>query len=133
MINRSFGFLVIGAILLNLPACSTSTRQQMSGQVTYGGKPVPFGEIYFDPDEAKGNTGPQGVGEIRNGEYVTRPGFSPGPGLHLVRITGYDGVVPAGPEAAMYPNGKPWAFGEYQTHVEIKAGETRKDFHVPEK
>jgi hypothetical protein len=66
----------------------------LSGTVTFAGKPVPKGMIFFDPDPAKGGAGPQGAAVISDGKYSTAldgQGVRPGP--YLVRINAFDGKV----------------------------------------
>ncbi|HWL08387.1 MAG TPA: hypothetical protein VNQ76_08285 [Planctomicrobium sp.] len=46
-------------------------RFQVSGIVKFDGEPLPFGTIVFEPDSSKGNSGPQGFAEIKNGVYDT--------------------------------------------------------------
>lgn len=46
-------------------------RYQISGHVNFDGKPLPFGTITFEPDASKGNQGPQGFANIRDGIFDT--------------------------------------------------------------
>ena len=66
------------------------------------------GRIYFAPDPARGNDGPQGYAPIENGRYYTAKGGEPAAGGPVVvRIDGYY------PPTADYPHGKP-LFIEYK-------------------
>jgi hypothetical protein len=62
----------------------------MSGTVTFSGRPVPYGEVVFEPDPAKGNRGPQAHCPINNGRYATRPGFGVPEGPVVVVVSGCD-------------------------------------------
>lgn len=71
----------------------------VSGTVTFNGKPVPMGQIYFDPDGRAGNTdGPQGFARIVNGQFTTalEGGSGVRGGAYIIRVQGFDGKV--GPE-----------------------------------
>lgn len=64
-------------------------RYHISGQVTYEGKPVPYGQIRFVPDSAAGNSGPAGFSEIIDGKFDTRlAGKGTVGGPHTVFIDG---------------------------------------------
>jgi len=66
-------------------------RFDLSGTVTYDGKPVPAGFIVFEPETAAGNSGPASQADIRDGKYRTLPGRGTIGGPHVVRIFGFDG------------------------------------------
>jgi len=62
-------------------------RYEVSGTVSFGGAPVPYGSIQFQPDLSKGNSGPIGYATIVNGQYSTAnggKGMVPGPNLVIV-------------------------------------------------
>ena len=90
------------------------TKVHVAGSVVYEGKPVPAGEIYFDPDVTKKHDGSQGFARIKDGKFDTREFDKPvNPGPHVVRILGFDGKQ--APEA---PFGRP-LFPEYQTNRDV--------------
>src|SRR5206468_6626683 len=66
----------------------------ISGTVTYQGKPVPVRNIVFKPDTSAGNKGAAAFAKIKDGHYDTSLGDSRGTvgGPHLVRIQGRDGI-----------------------------------------
>jgi len=67
-------------------------RYQVSGSVTFNGSPVPYGNVQFQPDLGKGNSGPAGYATIIDGKYSTADGGKgvvPGP--HQVIIIGMKG------------------------------------------
>lgn len=65
-------------------------RYKLSGEITFAGQPIPNGQIVFTPDNAKGNSGPQGVATIKDGKYDTSTieGRGVGGGPTVIRVTG---------------------------------------------
>ena len=68
-------------------------RVEIFGTVTWKGKPVPMGLVFFTPDAAKGNRGPQGFALIKDGRFDTRFEKSKGTvtGPHTVMINACNG------------------------------------------
>src|SRR5262245_56260581 len=66
----------------------------ISGNVTFSGKPIPVGRIYFSPDSSKGNIGLTGYADIKEGKYDSSVSGGRGiaGGATVVRIEGSDGV-----------------------------------------
>ena len=65
---------------------------EVSGAITFDGKPVPAGRIDFFPDFSKGNDGPQGYAIIKDGTFDTRKdGLGHVGGPMVIRIEGFDG------------------------------------------
>ena len=100
-------------------------RYDLSGTVTFAGKPIPAGSIVFQPDSSAGNSGPQGVAEIRDGQYDTADGKGLIGGPHIVRITGFDGVAENEMEVV------PPLFAEYQIKSDLPKESGTMDFEVP--
>ena len=98
-------------------------RQRVSGKITFGGKPVPGGQIIFEPDGIVGNRGPQGSAQIVDGHYETGKSGPVG-GAQVARITGLDSK----PGGAVAP--RP-LFNPYEFKVDLGKGTTTKDFDVP--
>ena len=123
---------MIGVFLLALllPGCGGTEPANVvhvSGTVNYRGKPIPLGMIVFEPDPAKGNSGPQGHAEIKDGKFDSRSskkGAVVGP--LIVRIVGGDGVAPE----PFTPFGK-LLFEEYTTRVNLARDATTLSFDVP--
>ena len=66
------------------------TLYEVSGTVLYEGKPVPMGQIRFNPD----GDGTQGFATIRDGKYTTTvEGRGVVGGSHTIQILAYDGKV----------------------------------------
>lgn len=99
---------------------SGPTRYHLSGTVTFDGKPVPAGTIYFEPA-----SGPAGSAEIKNGYYDTRSGKGVVGGQHRVLIEGFDGNAPT---TGGY--GKP-IFRPFRTDENLPTSNTTKNFDVP--
>jgi hypothetical protein len=86
---------------------------RLSGKVTYKGKPLQNGTVFFMPDESKGTVGPPAVGSItENGSYVLSTESS-GDGVivgtHKVGITGLE-PNPVSGESAPDPASAPEDF-----------------------
>jgi len=96
------------------------TRYRVSGKVTFGGRPVPYGEVLFTPDSSKGNSGPQGIATIQNGKYDTvgsrAPGVAGGPTIVQVM-------------ALSDASGK--LLCEYQFGVELPKSNSTQDIDIP--
>lgn len=101
-------------------------RVDLSGKVTYAGKPVPYGEMVFTPDTKKGNKGPAGAATIKDGQYRTQSGMGPVAGAQIVRISGFGSEVSG-------PDGRKPLFTEYSTETSVAADKPTLDFDVPEK
>src|SRR5687767_10405299 len=89
---------VVAAAVVALAACGCSSKPklaQLSGKVTFKGKPVPAGWISFTPDVAAGGLGQTKVLQIKDGVYDSSKEREPGltPGQYLIRIAGFDGKV----------------------------------------
>lgn len=72
------------------------TLAKVSGKVTYEGKPVPHGTVFFIPDESKGTVGPSAVGSLTSDGSFVMSTESAGDGVivgsHKVGITGVEPV-----------------------------------------
>jgi len=80
--------------VLGLAALAGCAREEklyrVSGAVTYDGKPVAKGLIFFDPQAE----GPQGFANIVGGKYDTgQQGKGVRGGAYNVRVNGFDGKV----------------------------------------
>lgn len=104
---------------------------QLSGKITFKGKPVPSGFVIFEPDGAQGNQGAPGRAEIIDGQYDTRGerghGIVGGP--HRVRIVGMDGGS-HGQTAGEIGLPNP-LFAEYTVTEDLPKQDGEKDFEVP--
>jgi len=117
------------AILLPvaLGGCGGDRVYNLSGAVTFQGKPVPTGHIVFEPDASAGNNGPPAFAKIKDGHYDTRvlDGRGTIGGPHVVTIHGRDGI-PRGELLSGLP-----LFRDYNTKVELPKADGKQDFDVP--
>lgn len=118
---------VAGAVLI--AGCGERERlYDVSGTITFEGKPIPKGLIFFDPDpSSKGTPGTQGFANIENGKYDTAipgKGRGIGGGAYTIRIGGFDGKE--GPEA---PFGQ-FLFPEHQLSKELPPRNQTFDYDV---
>ncbi len=92
-LSKYFCLLLLAIAATVFTGCGGGPKTfDVSGTVTFDGKPIPAGRIDFFPDFAKGNDGPQGFAIIKNGKFDTRQaGQGHGGGALLVRIEGFDG------------------------------------------
>ncbi len=115
--------LPLAALLLG---CGGERSFNLSGTVTYQGKPVPAGQIIFEPDASAGNKGPAAYAKIKDGRYDTSAeGHGTVGGPHLVRIHGRDGI----PRGELL-NGLP-LFRDYNTKVDLPKKNGEQNFEVP--
>src|SRR5690349_16503455 len=118
LLKTSLSALVLFGVVLTCGCSSGDRVYQLSGNVTYDGKPVPAGHIIFEPDNNAGATGGSGFAKIKDGHYDTSildgRGVLGGP--HIVRIQGLDGVV-----RGELLNGIP-LFQEYVTTADLPKG-----------
>lgn len=127
-LSCSFFLGLAPVFVLLLSGCSGSSgppRYEVSGAVTYNGKPVPAGEVSFQPDASKGNKGPGSLALIKDGRYKTNPKKGVVGGPYIVRILGFDGVA-----VGDSSTGKT-LFDQYETKVEFPKQATTQDFSVP--
>ena len=91
--QNSLTILFLSSLSLFLAGCSSGEqRYNLSGTVTYKGKPVASGYIMFEPDTTKGNKGGPGRANIVDGKYDTSAADSVGVlgGPHIIHLTGFD-------------------------------------------
>jgi hypothetical protein len=115
-------------LLAFLPACSEkpSNRFDVWGTVTFKGQPVPAGLIAINPDLSKGNDGPQGMAEIRDGRYDTRLLDTGAPsGAVVLLIDGFDSAPT--PDAPSKP-----LFVGYKLSLDLPKEPTEKNIEVPD-
>jgi hypothetical protein len=118
-----------GLILALAAGCSDSEvkKVQVSGTVTFKGKPVPAGWISFTPDASKGNPGKEvRLVHIKDGVYDSSKeqdaaGVYPGP--TVIMIAGFDGDV-----SPRFIQGKQ-IFNPHELHETVQPG--GKDYEVP--
>ena len=126
------GFLaaVLACLLAGCGSDAPDTYR-LSGTVTFDGKPVPAGQIYFMPDAGKDNNGPSGFAQIHDGKFDTSAEGGKGhvSGPMLVRIEGFDPASKSTSESgeevvkSLFPT--------YQTTADLPKNDSTQDFAVP--
>lgn len=115
--------------ILGVVGCSgEKPTTQLSGTVTFKGKPVPSGYINFMPDSSKKVYGEVRMVRIKDGAFSTQEGNANGifPGESLIVISGFDGKP-----LDFYPDGKQ-IFNPWQTNGTVPTGKGKMDFSVPD-
>jgi hypothetical protein len=120
---------------LTICGCSGEVGYHASGKVTFDGKPIPVGKIYFVPDTGKGNSGATGFADIKDGAYDTASatGKKHIGGPMIVKIEGFDPAA-KGPESPDDTSGEVTIkslFPTYETPAELAKSGGTKDFDVP--
>ena len=101
---------------------------QLTGTVTFKGKPVPAGYINFMPDSSKKVYGEIRMVRIKDGNFATQEGNANGvfPGESIISISGFDGKP-----LDYYPDGKQ-IFNPWQTTGTVPTGKGKMEFTVPD-
>lgn len=117
-------------VLSGIAGCSSDNLTQISGKVIFNGQPVPAGKVYILPDGAKGNSGPAGFADIKDGVYDTKlaggQGAPPGPVIFAV-----EGIDPVPPPSAPPDITATVLFPRYEFPGELTSSTTTKDIEVP--
>jgi hypothetical protein len=118
-----------------LAGCGGEDGYDVSGKVTFQGNPVPAGQIYFTPDDSKGNSGATGYADIKDGEYDTAAegGKPTAGGPMIVRIEGQDPSVPGEQQPGSAPGEVTikTLFPTYETTAELPKEDATQNFDVP--
>lgn len=126
LLYRNLGCIAIFAALFS--GCSSEPKlSQVSGKVSFKGKPVPAGYVTFTPDVAKGTNG-QVVGfQIKDGSYDSTRNTPPGiaQGSYKLSIAGFDGIV-----IPFFGQGKQ-IFNPISDECVVPEGVSTKDIAVP--
>jgi hypothetical protein len=125
---------VASLVVLLLAVGCGKEGNRISGKISFDGKPVPAGKIYFTPDSSKGNSGAPGYADIVDGQYDTAlpGGRGASSGAMVVAIEGID---PASKPAGGADSGEDVTatvlFARYETNLDIAEGDTVQDIEVP--
>jgi hypothetical protein len=103
-----------------------SRRHAVRGSVMFRGKPVPSGEVTFEPDSRAGNKGPASWGEITDGRYAIGRAKGHIGGAYVIRVSGY------GSESVETPDGSApvTLFQEHVQACELPRGDAVHDIDV---
>jgi len=130
---RSIAPAALAACLLC--GCGGEEGYNLSGNVTFAGKPIPEGKIYFTPDGTKGNSGAPGYANIKNGVFDTAlDGGKPVAGG--ATVVGIEGIDPndTGAPVAGDTSGETLVkslFPYYETTADLPKADSTMDFLVP--
>jgi hypothetical protein len=99
-------------------------RFDVSGSVSFDGKPLPAGNIVFEPDRAASNEGAPGFALIVDGKFDTAAEGGKGTigGPQIVRIDGHD-PTPGSDGTVLQVI--------YETKADLPKESTTKDFEIP--
>jgi hypothetical protein len=90
--RRRLAAAVLAVMSFTSAGCGKQTRFDITGQVTFDGRPVPAGTVTFIPAGKRQAEAGTGFARIHAGRFATREGRSPGSGPHRVMVNGCDGV-----------------------------------------
>ena len=124
--GRAPGAVALGVSLALLAGCSSKPPMaQLSGMVTFQGRPVPAGWISFTPEAGVGSVR---VCQIKDGVFDSSKEGEPEifPGKNLVRIAGFDGK-----KVPLWGQGKQ-IFNPVDDVIDLPAGTSTRDFVIPE-
>lgn len=88
MIVHVLAAMLVAAVV----GCGGTPGNRVSGTVTFDGRPVPAGKVYFRPDADTGGTGATGFADIVDGRYDTglTGARNVGTGPMVVMVEGID-------------------------------------------
>jgi hypothetical protein len=127
MMIRYFCLAALAGAILVVGCGPKEKLYDVSGTITFEGKAIPKGLIFFDPDTSKGTPGTQGFANIENGRYDTSvrgKGKGIQGGSYTIRISGFDGK-----EAPEAPFGQ-YLFPEHQLTKELPPQNQTFDYDV---
>jgi len=102
-------------------------RYELSGTVTYQGKPVPAGNIRFEPVGTTLNNSTIGDADIIDGKYSTLLDRGIIGGMHRVFVYGFNGI----PEPGSGPEGAA-IFGSHIVEMDLPEEASKIDIKVPD-
>ena len=109
----------------------SETLYDVSGTVTFAGKPVPYGSVLFVADAEEGNSGPQGVATIEDGKFDTaNAGRGVVGGAYTVIIKGRSTQSSQEDDEGA---GDPPLFSDYRLTALFPEENSIQKFEVPEK
>lgn len=118
------------AAILVLSGCDSQARHQLSGTVTYQGKPVTMGSVRFEAEHSAGNVTPVCYAQIVDGKYEMKPEERPATGRYRVLVMGID-------ESRIKKEpGVPWEMPElfppYTTTIDVPQPNGTFDITIPD-
>lgn len=114
--NRCFT-LAVAIGLVALAGCGRK-EGQLTGTVTFKGKPVDSGELMLTPDESRGNRGPGVMVQIERGVFRTPAQRGHWGGAYIARVTCY--------------KGQNELVSGYEMQIDLPEGDTAYDLVIPD-
>jgi hypothetical protein len=131
MAQRSVWLVLFSVLSVYCVGCGSDEGYRVSGKINFKGQPVPAGKIYFTPDGTKGNKGPTGFADIKDGLYDTgSTGRGAPAGPVIIAIEGIDPSKP--PPKADSDVTATVLFPRYEITAELPSSSSTKDIDVPE-
>lgn len=127
---RAAAAFVAAAGLVAFAGCGPGEPKyyNVSGTVTFGGKPIPKGTMTFEPDPVKNGKGRLGYADLMDGKFDTKVG---GKGVlggpYIIRVLGFDGKAAY---EAPYGTG---LFPEYTLSKDLPKEDSTLTVEVPKK
>ncbi len=129
---NTIALISLSAFVALLSGCGDQdgpVRYKLSGSITLpDGKPVPAGEINFEPDHLAGNTGPGSMAQIKLGKYALPSDQGVVGGKYTVTISPFDGVA-----FGESIQGKPLSKAQHVEKIDLPAKNSTHDFKVTTK
>jgi len=122
-------FVAYGLLLAMVVSCGKAgvPRYELSGTVTYQGKPVPAGSIRFEPVGTTLNNSTIGDADIKDGKYSTLLDRGIIGGRQRVFVYGFNGI----PEPGSGPEGAA-IFGSHIVEIDLPDEASKLDIQVPD-
>ena len=125
------GLCSLAIVCLALAGCGSRdglTRYRVQGTVTFQGKPVEFGAIFFEPTESVGKIAPTVYLPVRDGKYDAKD-KGPVAGKYRVVVGGMDKSKERVDSDGITHT--PQLFQDYVFEVEIPPPDNTLDVEVP--
>lgn len=126
--NRLILSFFLFALLVLSAGCGENgpVRYTIRGTIQMpDGKPVPAGEISFEPDASAGNHGPGSMVQIKDGKYSVSRDQGVVGGKYIVIISPFDGVT-----FGESLQGKPLLSTPFSLSVDLPKQDTNQDFKI---
>jgi hypothetical protein len=128
--ERGSAIAAIFGLLLMILGCGSDgfSRHRIQGTVTYDGKPLEDGVLFFEPTAAAGQMAPTVYVKVRNGQYDTGK-EGPITGKYRVVLTGLDKANERLDDDNVLHT--PLLFPDHKFEVDIPPPNNRLDIEVP--